>query len=174
MGAADLLDIGQALDMGVSRAILGTVALRQPEVVEQAIRQFGADRIMIAIDARHRLVAVQAWQEVTDLQDLEFGRRMRDLKVTRCVYTDVARDGTGSGPNVQATGELATQTGLKVIASGGIATTDHIESLLELEPLGVEGLIIGRALYTGDLKLSHVLRLVGCGTRTDNGGEDRC
>jgi len=159
-GLRGLPAIAQALEMGVSRVILGTVALRQPAVVEDALRQFGSQRVVVAIDALDRCVAVQGWQEVTDLRDLDFGRRMRDLGATRCVYTDVSRDGTGAGPNVEATAEVASQTSLRVIASGGIATTEHVRSLLRLQSLGVEGMIVGRALYTGALSLPEVLALV--------------
>ncbi|NLE76239.1 MAG: 1-(5-phosphoribosyl)-5-[(5-phosphoribosylamino)methylideneamino]imidazole-4-carboxamide isomerase [Chloroflexi bacterium] len=152
-------DIARALDLGAARVILGTLALRQPQSVQQAVQRHGAERIVVALDARDRRLAAQAWREATAVSDLQFARQMREMGVCRCVYTDIARDGTGVGPNLEATAEIAVESGLQVIASGGIATAAHAREVIALGPLGVEGMVVGRALYTGRLRLADLLRL---------------
>ncbi|MGQ9585333.1 MAG: 1-(5-phosphoribosyl)-5-[(5-phosphoribosylamino)methylideneamino]imidazole-4-carboxamide isomerase [Anaerolineae bacterium] len=158
-GLRSLEAITQALEMGVARAVLGTVALREPAVVREAVRRFGPERVVVAIDALERQVAVQGWQEVTAVRDVDFGRQMKALGVVRCLYTDVARDGMGTGPNLQATAEMAVETGLRVLASGGIASLEDVRAVCRLERAGVEGLIVGRALYTGAVSLPEALAL---------------
>ena len=158
-GLRELAAVGEALRLGVARVILGTVAVRQPEVVAEAVRRFGAERIVVGIDARDGRVAVHGWTEVSAVEAAELGRRMAGMGVRRTVYTDVSRDGTLTGVNVAATAALARSTGLRVIASGGVASLDDIRRLKAVEPDGVEGVIIGQALYTGAVDLGEAIEV---------------
>ncbi len=158
-GLRDLAAVAEALRLGVARVILGTVAVRQPEVVAEAVRRFGAERIVVGIDARDGRVAVHGWTEVSAVEAAELGRRMAGMGVRRAVYTDVSRDGMLTGVNVEATAALARATGLRVIASGGVASLDDIRRLKAVEPDGVEGVIIGQALYAGAVGLGEAIEV---------------
>ncbi|MGQ9627222.1 MAG: 1-(5-phosphoribosyl)-5-[(5-phosphoribosylamino)methylideneamino]imidazole-4-carboxamide isomerase [Anaerolineae bacterium] len=160
-GLRDMEAIEEALAMGVRRVVLGTVAVREPEVMAGALARFGSERICVGIDARDGLVATHGWQEMEAMSALELARMMKDLGLTRIIYTDIARDGMLSGVNAEASSELARQTGLRVIASGGLSSLNDIRRLKEMEKDGVEGAIIGRALYTGVISLPEALRIAG-------------
>ncbi len=152
-------DIEAALGWGVARVILGTVALREPEQVRAAIARHGAERIVVGIDARGGKVSVAGWQETSEVEALTLAETMKQVGVERIVYTDIARDGTGQGPNIARTGELAQKTGLRVIASGGVGSLEHVRQVRWLAPYGVEGVIVGRALYDGALSLAEAVAL---------------
>jgi phosphoribosylformimino-5-aminoimidazole carboxamide ribotide isomerase len=156
-GVRSLPDVETALGLGAARVILGTVAVQNPELVAEAIVRFGAERIVISIDARGGQVATHGWLETSDVTAVALGRAMRARGVLRAVYTDIARDGMLTGVNVESTALLARETGLWVIASGGVAS---LEDLRRLEAKGnIEGVIIGQALYTGALSLREAIRI---------------
>ena len=157
-GIRSLSSLENILSLGVSRAILGTLAQRQPEVVAEACKRFPG-QITVGIDARNGKVAVQGWTESTDLDAIQLAKRCQDYGVSEIVYTDISRDGTGQGVNREATGMLAQAIRVPVIASGGVASAADIELLLPLEVHGVMGVIIGRALYTGAIKLDAAIRI---------------
>ncbi len=157
-GIRSLATLERLLSLGVSRAILGTVAYRQPTLVAQACQRFPG-RITVGIDARAGRVAVQGWTETTDLAATDLALRCQDQGVSEIVYTDISRDGTQQGVNHEATGALAGMVSVPVIASGGVASIADIQRLLPLEPSGVSGVIIGRALYTGGVQLGEAIRL---------------
>ncbi len=150
-------DVARALTLGATRVVLGTVAVRQPEVVAGAVARFGAERIVVGIDARDGMVATHGWLETSALDALTVARRMADLGVLRIVFTDIARDGTLTGVNVAATAALAQASGLKIIASGGVASLDDIRALADHVSDGIEGVIVGQALYTGAISLTEAL-----------------
>jgi phosphoribosylformimino-5-aminoimidazole carboxamide ribotide isomerase len=154
-------DIAETLEAGIARVILGTVAVHEPVIVAQAIEEFGAERIVVSIDARDGMVAVRGWQETSKVTALELARTMRRHGVERVVYTDIARDGMLTGPDAEATWRLAEETGLRVIASGGVASLDDIRALRAMGASGVEGVIIGQALYTGAISLPDALSVAG-------------
>jgi phosphoribosylformimino-5-aminoimidazole carboxamide ribotide isomerase len=156
-GIRTLDDVAQVLDLGAARVVLGTVAVRRPEVVAEAMTQFGVERIVVGIDARDGWVAIHGWREASALDALTVARRMRDLGVERAVYTDIGRDGILAGVNLAATVALARESGLKVIASGGVASLNDICNLAEHTADGIEGVIIGQALYTGAVKLPEAI-----------------
>ena len=156
-GLREIDDIALALALGATRVVLGTVAVRQPQVVAQAVARFGAERIVVGIDARAGRAAIEGWQETSTVDAISVGRLMRDLGVTCGVYTDISRDGALTGVNVMATAQLAAATGLKIIASGGVAGLDDIISLAGHVQDGIEGVIVGQALYTGALDLREAL-----------------
>ena len=151
--------ITAALDLGIARVVLGTVAVQSPEIVREAVLMFGADRIVAGLDAKEGMLTTHGWQSQTALSLLDAGLRMKELGVGRIVFTDIGRDGTLQGVNVEATRALACHTGLRVIASGGVAALDDILKLQTAEVDGVEGVIIGQALYTGAIKLCEALHV---------------
>jgi phosphoribosylformimino-5-aminoimidazole carboxamide ribotide isomerase len=157
-GIRDVAAIERLLSRGVSRVILGTVAYRQPEIVAAACQRFPG-RITVGIDARAGKVAVQGWTEATELEAVELARRCASMGVNEIVYTDITRDGTSQGVNLDATLALARAVTLPIIASGGVASLQDIERLLPLETEGIAGVIVGRALYTGAVKLAEAIRV---------------
>lgn len=158
-GIRSLVDLETALQMGATRVILGTVAVQDPDLVMEAIRRVGSERIVIGMDARCGRVAIHGWKQSTYIAATELGRSMHQRGVTRVVYTDITRDGMLTGVNVADTVALARATGLKVIASGGVASLDDIVQLKDQESVGIEGVIIGQALYTGTVSLPEAVQL---------------
>jgi phosphoribosylformimino-5-aminoimidazole carboxamide ribotide isomerase len=150
-------DLDAAFALGVDRAVLGTVAVENPELVALAAARFG-EAIAVGIDARAGLVATHGWRETSKLSALTLAERMVSLGVRRVIYTDIARDGTLAGPNLSAMTEMARSVPVPVIASGGVAS---LADLLALAQTGVEAAIVGRALYTGGLDLREALRTLG-------------
>ena len=148
--------IEQVLGLGVERAILGTAAIDDHALVAMACHRFG-ERIVVSIDARDGYVSTHGWQVKSRVTSVELAEQMAALGVRRFVYTDISRDGTLMEPNFDSIAELLQKTDLPVIASGGISTLAHIRKLAEL---GVEGAIVGRALYTGDIDLKQALEVL--------------
>lgn len=171
-GLRTLADIEGALEVGLARVILGTVAVEEPSLVADAVNRFGADRIVVGIDARRGQVATHGWQEVSSVAAAELALRVKELGVERIVYTDIARDGMLSGVNVEATRELAQCTGLKIIASGGVSSLDDVRRLKESEASGVEGVIIGQALYSGALELRDAIQIGKSANQRISGSAD--
>jgi phosphoribosylformimino-5-aminoimidazole carboxamide ribotide isomerase len=158
---------GAILAMGADRVIFGTAALEQPDVVADACRRF-ASRVAVGIDARGGKVAVKGWLETSATPAVDVARRLEGAGVACIIYTDIERDGTQQGVNVAATRALAEAISIPVIASGGVGSLADIEALLPCEPAGVTGVIVGRALYTGALRLDDALRLVSSHQRPSN------
>lgn len=146
--------IEQVLELGVERAILGTAAIEDPELIGEVCCKFG-EQIIVSIDARDGYVATHGWRDRTTVTAVALVESMASVGVRRFVYTDIARDGTLSEPNFHAIAELVAKSSLPIIASGGISSLEHIKKLARL---GVEGAIVGRALYTGDLDLKEAIR----------------
>ena len=145
--------VKELLKMGVERVVLSTVAVEDPQLVADICRIF-SESVIISIDTREGLVATHGWQLDTKLAAIDFARSMAKLGVKRFIYTDISRDGTLTEPNFTAFSELINAIRLPVIASGGVASLTHITMLKQL---GAEAAIIGRALYTGDIKLKEAL-----------------
>lgn len=156
-GVRSLGDVARLLGLGVARVILGTVAVRQPEVVAEAVAQHGAERVAVGIDARDGRVTVQGWTEAAETTAPELAARMAALGVRHAIYTDVGRDGMLVGVNVEGTVGLARASGLQVIASGGVASLDDVRALKAREDEGIAGVIIGMALYRGAIRLPEAL-----------------
>lgn len=157
-GLRTIDDVARVLDAGVSRVVLGTAAVRDPDVVARAIARFGAERLVAAIDARDGLVAIRGWQETTPLSAIALGRELREMGILRVIYTDIARDGMLSGPDLAGIAALHDQTGLALIASGGIASLEDLRALRDLGSW-LEGAILGQSLYTGAIRLESALAL---------------
>ncbi len=152
-GVRHMETIEQLLKAGVERVILGTAAVEDTKLVQEACRRFG-ESIIVGIDAREGHIAVRGWRQETELKTVEFARSMAKLGVKRFIYTDISRDGTLTEPNFTAITELLDALKLPLIAAGGISSLTHLKVL---KRLGVEGAIVGRALYTGDINLKQAL-----------------
>jgi phosphoribosylformimino-5-aminoimidazole carboxamide ribotide isomerase len=152
-------DIARAREQGASRVVLGTLSAEQPEVVVQAIGRWGAEAICVALDARDGMIATHGWQETSGLTPVDLGKQMAQFGVTHALYTDVSRDGGLRGVNIEATVRLAQETGLQVIASGGVSSLEDIRRLGESKI--VAGVVIGMALYEGRLTLQQALKAAG-------------
>jgi phosphoribosylformimino-5-aminoimidazole carboxamide ribotide isomerase len=157
-GIRTLETISFYLDLGLDRLILGTVVLKDPELAARACARF-AGRIAIGLDARDGLLAVEGWTESSRRTALEVAKSLEPLRPAALIYTDISRDGVKRGINIEATRVLAQAVDLPVIASGGVSSLADIEALLPLEPLGVVGVITGRALYDGSLDLKEAISL---------------
>ncbi len=143
------------LRLGMEGVILGTAALKKPELIAGLCQQYG-ERILVGLDSRNNRLAVEGWVKEVKLTPLQLAKEMKEIGVRRIIATDINRDGTLEGPNYRMLEELVA-TGLKVTASGGISSAEELGRLNEIESL--EGVIIGRALYTGDLVLEELLQL---------------
>ena len=155
-GIRDLETISMWLERGISRVILGTVAVRDPDLVREACKRHpGA--VAVGIDARGGQVAVEGWAEVSELSAIELAARFEDAGVAAIIYTDIDRDGAMQGVNVEATAELAASTSIPVIASGGVSSLDDLRDLKARADTGIAGVISGRALYDGGLDLGAAL-----------------
>ncbi|MFH0810325.1 MAG: 1-(5-phosphoribosyl)-5-[(5-phosphoribosylamino)methylideneamino]imidazole-4-carboxamide isomerase [Pseudomonadota bacterium] len=157
-GIRDLKTIKKVLAAGVSRVVLGTAALREVSLLPEACRLF-AGRIAASIDARDGFVAVEGWTKDSGRQALDVARQFEDAGACALIYTDIARDGMQTGPNIDALKRLAKAVETPVIAAGGINNMEDIKSLLKLEALGIEGVITGRAIYAGSLDLREAIIL---------------
>ena len=155
-GIRTLETIRSVLQSGIDRVILSTAAVEDPELLREACRKFG-DYIVVSIDARDGQVATRGWQQATQWETVEFARLVSRAGVKRLIYTDIVRDGTLTEPNFSAIAELVDSARLPVIAAGGISSLLHLKML---KRLGVEGAIVGKALYTGDIDLKEALAAV--------------
>ena len=155
-GIRQLETIEQVLKAEIERVILGTVAVENPELVEEACRKF-SESIIVSIDAREGHIAIHGWQQQTELRMIELAKSMAQLGVKRFIYTDISRDGTLTEPDFATIAELVNSIRLPIIVAGGISSLSHLKLLSQL---GVEGAIVGKALYTGDINLKQALAAV--------------
>ena len=156
-GIRDRATAESLLSAGAQRVVLGTAAVERPELVRELCAGYGSPAVVVAVDARDGRVAIKGWTETAAMTAPELADRMAGLGVVRLLYTDISRDGTLTGPNFAANAALVKDSGMAVQASGGVARLDHLARLVET---GVEGVIIGRALYTGDITLAEAIGLV--------------
>jgi len=157
-GIRTLADVKSVLDLGVRRVILGSVAVRDPELVREACRLYG-DRVVVGIDARDGMVAVDGWEASGNIGAVDLAKKMGEAGVKTIIYTDISRDGTLAGVNVESTAQLARESGVRVVASGGVKSIDDIRALLPYESDGIEGVIVGKSIYMGTLDLPAALAL---------------
>lgn len=150
--------ITELIELGVERIILGTIAVKNPELVAEAARRYGK-QVIVGIDAKDGLVAVQGWAETTEMRAIDLGLAMKAMGVQSVVFTDIARDGMLQGPNIESTVQMARETGLSLIASGGISTLADLRNLQAeaLKGVSIEGAITGKALYSGAFTVREAL-----------------
>ncbi|MFZ5595414.1 MAG: 1-(5-phosphoribosyl)-5-[(5-phosphoribosylamino)methylideneamino]imidazole-4-carboxamide isomerase [Bacillota bacterium] len=157
-GIRDLNVMADLLNMGITRVILGTVAINNPDMVREACERFG-DAVVVGIDSKNGKVAIEGWGVTAEKGAVDLALEMKRNGVKRIIYTDISRDGTLQGPNVNAVRDMARGTGISVIASGGISTLEDLRAIKKLEQIGVEGVIMGKSLYAGKILLEDALSL---------------
>ncbi len=144
------------IDLGVKKVIIGTEAIRNPQLVEKLCKAFPG-QIVVGIDARKGLVAIEGWTETTRIKAADLAKQLEDQGVAAINFTDIHRDGRQTGPNIEETRKLAEAVSVPVVASGGVSTLDDIKNLLPLEKVGVTGIITGKAIYSGTLDLKEAI-----------------
>jgi len=147
------------LEIGVKRVVMGTEAIRNPKLVKNACKEFPG-QIVVGIDARNGWVAIEGWTKTTQIKAVDLAIQFEDSGVAAINFTDIHRDGMQTGPNIEETRRLAEAVNIPVVASGGISSIEDIQNLMPLETVGVVGVIIGRALYSGRLKLKEAIEVL--------------
>lgn len=155
-GIRTMEDIEAKLKCGIDRVIIGTKAVADSEFIKRAVDKYGR-KIVVGIDAKDGMVAVEGWEKSSDFTAVEFAKKMASMGTQTIIYTDIATDGTLAGPNTAAMAEMVKAVDADIIASGGVGNLEHIKSLL---PTGVEGVIVGKALYTNKVNLAEAIRTV--------------
>src|SRR5437588_7551637 len=157
-GLRRFTDVEQALQLGVSRVVIGTLAVESPEILRTLLDSFGSDRLAVGIDAKSDQVVIRGWEESQPISALDLARDVARAGVKRIIYTDVARDGMLDGPNFEITRMMAHESGASVTASGGVSSLEDIKSLKKLEDSGVDSVIVGRAIYEKRFTLEEAIR----------------
>ena len=157
-GIRDIKTIEMYIDAGVSKVIIGSVALYNPGLVKDACKKF-PDRIVVGIDARNGMVAVEGWSKTSETKAVDLAKEFESCGVAAINFTDIHRDGMQTGPNIEETAALAEAVSIPIVASGGVNTIQDIKNLLEIESKGVIGVITGRALYEETLDLKEAIRI---------------
>lgn len=152
-GVRTLEDVDTRINAGASRVIIGTAAVKNPQLVKEAVEKY-ADKIAVGVDAKNGMVAVTGWEEVSNISAVDLCLKMKEIGVKTIIYTDISKDGMMSGPNIESTRELIEKTGMNIIASGGVSCMQDIENVKNINAAGV---IIGKALYNGALDLKQVI-----------------
>ncbi len=155
-GIRDLDTIEGYINLGIDQIIIGTVAYKDPDLVETACRRYPG-RIIVGIDSKDRYVSVEGWTEPTNIIAIDLAKRFEDMRINSIIYTDIKRDGMKRGPNIDAIREFATAINVPLIAAGGISSIKDIENMAELEEDGLSGIIVGRALYDGSIRLEQAI-----------------
>jgi len=157
-GLRSVSDVQQMIEFGAAQVVVGTLAAESPEMLEKFVQLFGF-RICVGIDARDGQVLTRGWEKEESLRAVDLARRVADAGVDRIVYTDVSRDGMLGGVNVEQTCAIARESGLRVTASGGVSSLADIEQVRDIQPCGVDSVIVGKALYEGRFTLQEALRV---------------
>lgn len=152
-GVRTMKNIEDRINAGASRVIIGTAAVKNPELVKEAAEKFG-DKIAVGVDAKNGMVAISGWEEISDVTAVDLCLKMKEYGVKTVIYTDISKDGMMSGPNIESTKDLIEKTGMDIIASGGVSKMEDIENVNNINAAGV---IIGKALYNGALNLKDVI-----------------
>lgn len=155
-GIRSLEQIGTYLEKGVASVIVGTLAVRQPDILQQALKAFPGEQILLGVDAKDNQVAIHGWETVTQQNATDFISYWKDFGVERVIFTDIARDGMLTGPNVEALRHIAQATQVRLTASGGVSCLADVHELESLESLGIDQVIVGKAIYEGTLSLTEV------------------
>ena len=159
-GIRTMANIDEVLALGVRRVILGSVAVHNPDLVKAACAKYG-NRVVVGIDAKDGIVAVDGWGVSGNVQVGSLAKAMAEAGVRTIIYTDIARDGTLEGVNVEATARLARESGIRIVASGGVKSVEDIRALKAYEKNGIEGVIVGKSIYMGTLDLQEAIEIAG-------------
>jgi len=159
-GIRSLKSFDSLFDAGIDHVIVGTLAIYNPDVLRQAIDKYGK-RIIVAVDVRDNKVAIGGWKDVTSIDALDLITKLKEMGVAEIIITDIKKDGTLEGPNIVGLRDISSKAGIGIIASGGVSKIDDVKDLMELKDFGVNGIIIGKALYTEDIKLEEAIKIAG-------------
>ena len=154
-GIRTMEDIERILGYGINRVIIGTKAVNSPDFVKEAVEKFGSDRIVVGVDAKNGMVAVEGWEQISDRTASSMCSEMKKYGVRHIVYTDISRDGMLTGPNVEMTKKLTDDTGLDVVASGGVSSMEDLKNLADA---GIKGAIIGKAIYEKRVDIAEAVK----------------
>ena len=158
-GIRTIDDISRWVEMGVDKVVMGTAAVENLELLETACNKF-KNKIAVALDAKDGLIALSGWKKQTDIPAVDFIKKIQNFGVSRIIYTDINRDGTKQGPNIKDTVELSSKTKIPLVISGGVSSLEDIKKIKSLSNSNIEGVIIGKAIYDGDIKISDLAKLV--------------
>jgi len=152
-GVRTIDDVKKRIESGAARVIIGTAAVKNPELVKEAVTLYG-DKIAVGVDAKNGMVAIKGWEEVSDIAAVDLCLKMRNIGVKTIIYTDISKDGMMCGPNIESTKELIEKTGMDIIASGGVSKIVDLENI---NKINAQGVIIGKALYNGSIDLKEAI-----------------
>lgn len=156
-GVRSIRDIEDRINAGASRVIIGTAAVKNPELVREAVKLYG-EKIAVGIDAKNGMVAISGWEEISSVKAVDLCHEMKKYGVNTVIYTDISKDGMMGGPNIYSTKELIERTGMDIIASGGVS---HMRDIENVKGINAAGVIIGKALYNGALDLKEIIERFG-------------
>tara|TARA_Y100001970_G_C14231089_1_gene858685 strand:+ start:707 stop:1426 length:720 start_codon:yes stop_codon:yes gene_type:complete len=157
-GIRDEADFERIFEIGVHSVIVGTLAVKKPKILENALKRYPCEKIILGVDTRNRKISIQGWQKDTLINDVDFAKKWSERGIQRIVYTDILRDGMLSGPNILALKDFAVRSKLKIVASGGVSSIKDLEKIKNLKKVGVDQVIIGKAIYEGKLNLEEILK----------------
>jgi len=158
-GIRTIEDINRWIEMGIDRVVMGTAAVENLELLETACNKF-KNKIAVSLDAKDGLIALSGWKKQTNISAIDFIKKIQNFGVSRIIYTDINRDGTKQGPNIKDTVELSSKTKIPLVISGGVSSLEDIKKIKSLRNSNIEGVIIGKAIYDGDIKINDLAKLI--------------
>ena len=158
-GIRTIDDISRWIEMGIDRVVMGTAAVENLELLETACNKF-KNKIAVSLDVKDGLIALSGWKKQTNISAIDFIKKIQNFGVSRIIYTDINRDGTKQGPNIKDTVELSSKAKIPLVISGGVSSLDDIKKIKSLNNSNIEGVIIGKAIYDGDIKISDLAKLI--------------
>ena len=158
-GIRTIEDISRWIEMGIDRVVMGTAAVENLELLETACNKF-KNKIAVSLDAKDGLIALSGWKKQTNISAIDFIKKIQNFGVSRIIYTDINRDGTKQGPNIKDTVELSSKAKIPLVISGGVSSLDDIKKIKSLNNPNIEGVIIGKAIYDGDIKIDDLAKLI--------------
>jgi len=158
-GIRTIDDISRWIEMGIDRVVMGTAAVENLELLETACNKF-KNKIAVSLDAKDGLIALSGWKKQTNISVIDFIKKIQNFGVSRIIYTDINRDGTKQGPNIKDTVELSSKAKIPLVISGGVSSLEDIKKIKSLSNSNIEGVIIGKAIYDGDIKINDLAELI--------------
>jgi len=158
-GIRTIEDISRWIEMGIDRVVMGTAAVENIELLKTACNKF-KNKIAVSLDAKDGLIALSGWKKQTNISVIDFIKKIQNFGVSRIIYTDINRDGTKQGPNIKDTVELSSKAKIPLVISGGVSSLDDIKKIKSLSNSNIEGVIIGKAIYDGDIKINDLAKLI--------------
>ena len=158
-GIRTIDDISRWIEMGIDRVVMGTAAVENLELLEMACNKF-KNKIAVSLDAKDGLIALSGWKKQTNISVVDFIKKIKNFAVSRIIYTDINRDGTKQGPNIKDTVELSSKVQIPLVISGGVSSIEDIKKIKTLNNPNIEGVIIGKAIYDGDIQISDLTKLI--------------